>query len=213
MNFKNACFFSYRHRPGKEYANWIDDIHGHLSDQVALYLSTQGVFRDTSRLAGGDLLDPSIAQELCESVCMVMVYVPAYFDDQFTYCAREFKAMQALESQRLKKLSASTRSHGLIIPIVCRGWSAFPGEISRERVAYNFEPYLLEKDKISKHPKGKLELKRIAEYIYNRVNDLQPIADEACQECPNFNLPSENEIANWVREVKSPKPLLPGRSS
>jgi hypothetical protein len=79
MPLKNACFFSYRHRPDKDYGIFIDDLYEHLAGEIGLWLTSEGVFRDNRKVQGGDFLEPSIASNLCESACMLMVYIPPYF--------------------------------------------------------------------------------------------------------------------------------------
>lgn len=52
MPFKNACFFSYRHRPDKGCQICIDDLYGSLAGETSRWLSNQGFVRDTNRLRG-----------------------------------------------------------------------------------------------------------------------------------------------------------------
>jgi len=144
---------------------------------------------------------------------MVMIYIPPYFDENETYCAREFRAMVTLETKRLQQLSGTPKAHGLIIPIICRGWDLFPKSIKDERVVYNFEPYLLQKDRISKHKDGKVQLKQIARYIVDRVKEIQATMNDPCQDCPGFVLPRPEDVVSWVRNVQSPQSVLPGRIS
>jgi hypothetical protein len=217
MPLKNACFLSYRHRPDKDYRVFIEDLYDTLAGEISLYLGAQGVFRDTERLKGGDILEPSLGSELCGSACMVMIYIPPYFDEKETYCAREFLGMQMLETKRLKRLNGSSSSHGLIIPVICRGQDLFPGnnlfqnKVNGRRLFYNFEPYLLQKSRISKHKVASLQVKEIARYVFDRVNELNPI--DPCQDCNGFSLPSPEDVLTWVRDVQAPKSLLPGRTS
>lgn len=213
MPLKNACFFSYRHRPDKSYGIVIDDLYERLAGEVGYLLPSQGVFRDNRRLKGGDFLDQSLASELCGSACMIMIYIPAYFDERETYCAQEFRAMLALEGKRLQRLNGASGSHGLIIPIVCRGWRYFPKSIKAERVIYNFEPYLMQKDKVSQHKDGKRDIAEIASYVFDRVNEIQAGAADPCQDCPGFTIPRPQDVVAWVRDVQSPQGLLPGRTS
>jgi hypothetical protein len=213
MAFKNSCFFSYRHRPDRDYRVCIDDLYESLAGEISLWLTGQGIFRDSKRMQGGDLLDPTIGEELCQSVCMVMIYIPPYFDETESYCAREFRGMQRLEQQRLEQLVGPAKNHGLIIPIVCRGWDVFPRELRNNRIVYNFEPFLMQKDRISKHREGKVRLKEIAQYIFKRCTELQAIGSDACKDCSRFTLPSADEVVPWVREVQATKSLFPGRTA
>jgi hypothetical protein len=110
------------------------------------------------------------------------------------------------------------RSHSLIIPVICRGWKDFPVLLRKERLAHNFEPLLLRRDRVTKTQEGRVELANIARYIVDRVRELQAIPDDLCQHCSNFSLPPVNEIIPWVRDLqKNPQsyqqPLLPSRTS
>ncbi len=69
---------------------------------------------------------------------MIMFFTP-YFDKSHMCCAREFLAMEYLEQQRLSKLgNTEVKTHGLIIPVVCRGESYLPSMIRAGRQYYNF---------------------------------------------------------------------------
>ena len=69
---------------------------------------------------------------------MVMIYTPTYFDKDRTYCAREYKAMENLETQRLEMLGYQRNfQHGLIIPVVYRGVDIFPAYVSGIRHTIN----------------------------------------------------------------------------
>src|SRR5258708_31408673 len=101
MAFRYSCFISYRHVPGDK--EIIEDLYQAIADELANYVSKE-VFRDTESLEGGDFLNKRLARALCESACMIVFYVPVYFDERFTFCAREYCAMELLEQKRIKQL-------------------------------------------------------------------------------------------------------------
>ena len=202
MPVVNACFISYRHRPVKDYETWIDDLHRELGNEILLHLSDEGVYLDKLRLEGGDFYNDDLARALCESVCLIMVYIRTYFDSKYPYCAREYKAMEKLEAERLEKLgNIGVRQHGIIIPIVCRDWEHFPAEIKSKRQCYNFETYLMEKPRISKHPKALGEIKKIGKYVADRYWELKSLPEDACAPCATFVLPTEEEVKPWLTQV------------
>jgi hypothetical protein len=213
MPFNYSCFLSYRHLSGAAgYPAFVEDLAEELDGQLKLFTNV-GLFRDTNRLRGGDFLVPSLARALCESVCMVMVYVPTYFAPDATYCSREFRAMELLEAKRLKRLGTNTQTHGLIIPIICAGNRFFPQEIKARRIVHNFERYFLATNRIRKHPKGRTQLNEIAGYIYDRFAEFEALGEEECRDCSTFALPSENDVLPWVQTVRTPKPPFPGSAS
>jgi hypothetical protein len=186
----------------------IEDFRTTLQDEVVLWMNQQ-VYLDSDRLRGGNFFNQALAQALCESVCMVVFYIPPYFDADYMYCAREFKAMEWHESHRLQRLGIKGGGNGLIIPIVCRGWDAFPAEIKNRRQCYNFEPYYMEKRGISQHPKGKNEVKQIARYIFDRYQELQARGEEPCRVCSTFPMPDEDEVRPWLSKLMARADQLP----
>lgn len=200
MPFSHACFISYRHRSSQEYISVVEDLRTTLQDEVVLWMNQQ-VYLDSDRLRGGNFFNRSVARALCESVCMVVFYIPPYFDADYMYCAREFKAMERHESHRLQALGLKDDPCGLIIPIVCRGWEAFPAEIKNERQCYNFEPYYMVSRKISEHPEGRIEVMKVAKYIFDRYQELQARGGEPCHVCSAFPLPDEDEVRPWLTNL------------
>ncbi len=200
MSFSHACFISYRHRPGREYQATIEDLRTTLQNEIEMWMNQQ-VYLDKDRLEGGNFFNQALSQALCQSVSMVVFYIPPYFDADYTYCAREFKAMEQLEAKRLQALGIAGGANGLIIPIVCRGWDAFPAEIKNIRQCYNFEPYYMEKRKISQHAEGRKKVKQIAKYIFDRFQELKAKDIEMCRECRNFTMPQENDILPWLNKL------------
>ncbi len=101
---KNACFISYSHSTDPHYASVITTFAEQLDNQLALPMPKREIFRDNDRLKPGYLFQPALAQALCESSCMVMLFTPGYFDEAHPFCALEYLAMQELEQQRAAHL-------------------------------------------------------------------------------------------------------------
>jgi hypothetical protein len=99
--FRYACLISYRHghQPGTQ--RFYEAFRRELAIQVDFYLPGMDVYLDTNRVRGGDFFNRELASVLCSSVCMVMLFNPLYFDASNSYAAREYRAMVALEQQRL----------------------------------------------------------------------------------------------------------------
>jgi hypothetical protein len=215
MSFSHACFISYRHRPGnREYLAIVEDLRTTLGEQVGFLMNEQ-VYMDTGRLQGGNFFNRALATAICESVCMVVFYIPPYFDPDSTYCAREFKAMEQLEAERLEALGMGDSPNGLIIPIVLRGWGQFPAEIRSVRQSYNFEPYYIQKRKINQHREGRLKVIEIAQYINARYLEMRQRAAELCTGCGTFPLPQEADVLPWLlqlRGARGPQPQAAGNA-
>lgn len=194
MSFEKSCFLSYRHRPAASYETTIVDFHETLKEELVLLINLQTYF-DPQRPAD-NFATRSLAVTLCKSVCMVVLYVPTFFDANAMACAREFRAMELMEKERMEKLGhIDKKNHGLIIPVIYRGWDSFPESIRKERTCFNIEPYTLSKG-IRKNAKVKLEISKIAAYIYARYLEFQTIKDPfpVCTDC---DYPAESDVSIW----------------
>ena len=159
MPLQYSCFISYRH--GQD--DIAKNLASSLGTELGLWLDMD-VYIDKGRLQGGDFFNNELAKALCESVCLVVVYTPTYFSKQHTYCAREYKAMEALEEQRLKELGLpKNKQHGLIIPIVYRGESKLPKSITNERNYHLFEAFQIGGRDNLENEEYATQIKKIAE--------------------------------------------------
>jgi len=210
MPFRNACFISFRHGQQELTQSFVSQLYTGLCCEIEAQLGREvGVFLDEDRLQGGDLFNEAIAEHLCRSSCMVMVYTPSYFDLCHTYCAREYKAMVQLEEARLRLLGdGRDRTRGLIIPVIFRGKSSLPPEIRDVRQCYDFADFLLTGRKLHKHSKYAGALKVMAEYISERHRAISEVVNDDCRE---FRLPPDEEIMPWLRRVVPGPVPLPGR--
>lgn len=206
--FENACFISYTHSdPTQEV---VEAFEKALAVQVALYLPRLRVFRDRGRLRVGDFFDPELAEQLCRSVCMVLLFNPCYFDRDHPYCAREYKAMEKLEAQRRGLLPDEHRTRGLILPVVMRADDDLPAEIRRSRLCASFSKRILRAADFEERECA-AELERIAGAIYQRWKVLRQHEADLAAGCAGFEFPSEEEIRDWLAGVAVPQLPLPGR--
>jgi hypothetical protein len=207
MPFQHSCFVSYRHTQVDIVQELVKSLKTELSRWVDL-----DVYIDKERLKGGDFYNAELAKALCESVCLIVVYTPTYFSSKNTYCAREFKAMETLEKQRLEKLDLiGGDKHGLIIPIVYRGDKKLPDDIKSKRHCHFFEEFQISGHDTLDNPEYAQKIKEIAEYIEERCEELSSVEDEVCRPCEAFSIPSEEEIRDWLISVSPAKPKLPSR--
>jgi hypothetical protein len=201
MAFRYACFISYRHATGELMTTAVDELYKALTDELEAYVGGDSVYCDKDRLNAGEIFPEKISNALYRSVCMIAVYTPTYFDKEHTYCAREFKAMEMLEKQRLERLKPEDKNNGLIIPIVFRGLEHLPREIKQRRHYSNFENFLLCDSKINRHPLFAPAINKIAKYIDDRYDKLVKLGDSLFDNDDNFKLPEEKEIMDWLKGI------------
>jgi hypothetical protein len=207
MPLQYSCFISYRHSQ----QDIVLDLAKSLQTELSRWLDME-VYLDREKLEGGDFFSAELAKALCESVCLIAVYTPTYFSKQNTFCAREFKAMEQLEEQRLTKLGLPrNKKHGLIIPVVYRGDKKLPSSIKSSRQYHMFESFQISGRDNLDNPEYAQKIKEIAEYIEERCEELRVVENDICECCDTFDFPSETEISGWLESMLPPKPLLPGR--
>lgn len=206
MALNNLCFISYSHSEENPEADRIvNAIHAVLSSELKFILKNASVCIDTKQLRPGSFFDKVLARSLCESTCMVMVFWPAYFDEQHTYCTREYKAMERLEAARLAKLPAENRGNGLVIPLVIRREKDLPEEVKR-RQHRNLEKFTSGYRKLENHPEFKIQMREIANYIVDRHRELTAYGADAAVDCAQAVFPSEAEVRIWLRQAVSWSP-------
>ena len=139
------------------------------------------------------------ARVLCESACMILVFTPNYFSEKNTRCAKEYKAMENLEESRLKDFEIQYSDHGLIIPVVFRGWSYLPDEL-KKRHPYNFEDCLISNNSFKDQQFAISQIKQIAKYILNFYEKL------SIEDCKKFSLIDEDDqLKKWLKGISTTK--------
>jgi hypothetical protein len=202
MPFEHACFISYRHYEQSQLAErFILDLASALRNELSLMME-EDLFVDRERMRGGTFFNPALANALCKSVCMIVVYTPTYFSWAHTYCAREYRAMEKLEEVRLSRLKDQRgREAGLIIPIILRGQESLPAIIRSKRHWYTFERFALSTREIARNRQFEDRVREIASVIYARKSTLAPLADELTCDCHSFAFPSEEEVRPWLEKM------------
>jgi TIR domain len=208
MPIKYSCFISYRH----DSTAIAKDFQDALENELSLLINLP-VYIDEDRLSGGQFFNKAIASALCQSACMIMIYIPRYFEYASPYCAREYKAMEQLELRRLAKLrrNGNSNPNGFIIPVVYRGLEVFPKQIKSNRQFYNFESYFLGGRTRKNNVKYLTAIKDIANYIFQRCQDLNTLPSDPCDGCEEFVIPPKSRISRWLISVVAPPPVFPGR--
>jgi hypothetical protein len=199
---RNACFISYRHGKYDLVKEFTSEFYSALSNEVEPILGGNAVFMDHQRLEGGYLYNEGLSRGLYESATMVLLYTPTYFEAEYPYCAREYRAMVALEQQRLARLGAAAdASRGLIIPVVLRGLQYLPDEIRLHRQFHNFESFQLGGRRLSRHPKFAPAIRQIAAYVCERFRELRSLPEETFSAWDQFALPSEDDVRTFLEAL------------
>lgn len=187
---------------------FIDDLKEALKGSIEPYLDEE-VYIDEERLQPGYHFNEAIAQAICESICMILVYVPKY--EHHTYCLREFQAMEIIEKKRLSMMAdVVDRTKGLIIPIVFRGKKdRLPPKIQSHIHYCNFSKYTTASSAISSNQEYVEQINEIASYIndvYEECMDFMRSGPDLCSDCHEFDLPSADEVQPWRKHIPAPFP-------
>jgi hypothetical protein len=205
MSLEYPCFISYRNHEQSEIAErFILDLYAALRNELALRIEAD-LFLDRERIRGGAFYNPVVARALCKSACMIVVYTPTYFSRTHLYCAREYRAMETLEQERLARLQKQlSKEYGLIIPIVLRGMDLLPAFISANRHYYSFERFSLTSRTLARNPTFEKEIRAIAKDVHDRWQMFAAIGDDLTCRCDEFDLPTEDEIKRWLSTMTQP---------
>lgn len=213
MAFEYCCFISYPHGQENVLVPIVDDFVQGLKKEIGAQ-DRRPLWFDQI-LTGGQRLDESIGAGLCKSACMIMLYTPLYFDTEHAYCARELKAMQDLEGERLKLLK--DKSFGLIIPVILRGEKRFP-EAMKKGLFYDFTQFLFNSPSDKIREKYAAQIKEIAAYILDRCYSLESETKDSPHDCDTYPLPSLESARTFVETVLGKKIVevvdsFPGRKN
>ena len=200
---RHSCFISFSSASGTLAQRIIGDLYDALSNELELQLHDKDVYVDWDRINGQD--NASSAQHLCESACMIVVFVPRYL--QSPLCMREFYAMEQLEKERLRELGCRLDSeNSLIIPVVFRGDNYLPQSMRENRQVYKFDEFLLF-DKLDLHPKYARYIQVLAERIAERCRILESGLTIRTRNCQQFMLPSIQDIHPWLKTITGSESL------
>ena len=116
----HPCFISYVHPENAWAKAAIDMAVAALRSALEIdFGRDRPPFIDIDRLNPGDNHARKLAQAICNSACMVILYHPSYCNS--AYCQRELAAMRQIEQARRKIVGGKLDAHRLFIPIVLRG--------------------------------------------------------------------------------------------
>jgi len=181
--YKYDFFISYPHMGEAGQSHLITEFVEALESKLAfiqIHTDTVPTYRDVRRLQPGFRWEKALAQALCHSRCMLLVYSPAYFSCE--YCALEFKAMQELEQKRVGRPINS-----MIIPIIVLAENGNKGLLLPEEL----RPFQYEDFRTILNPKRQFEnigtLKKLRK-IADRLSEIRQSSPEPTQDCETYDV-------------------------
>jgi hypothetical protein len=187
----HSCFISYRHPASK--GSREEKLIGHvvraITDHVEMYTHDYPVYFDEKRLIPGYQYDERLAEAICRSACMVIVYWPAYLESD--YCKKEIEAMLDIEKRR--RLILGQKLHGcrLFIPIILRGnFNDLPDSVRNNCQYLDYKAQATKPHfNIGDDDKVSDELFHIAEYIKTLCDKMKEASDKLFGECQKYLFP------------------------
>jgi hypothetical protein len=192
--FKYACFVSYCHGQYELMTSFIDQLKSALDAYLDPLLDEQ-VFIDRERLLPGYRYNEALAEAICQSVSMVVVYSPKY--ERHEYCVREYEAMAKLEETRRALLGAKGRGRGFIIPVVLRGGDNIPQRIRQHVHWTDFSKFTLATPRLASNPEYIAKVEQIAHTIHELYLAFGEIGANPCTGCDTFSLPPASSLPAW----------------
>lgn len=188
MPFAYSCFVSYRHGEHELMTTFMRELKASLQSSLEPYFRLPVYVDD--RLKSGYRYNEALAQALCQSLVMVVVFTPQWAESD--YCQREFQGMLELE-QRRRRLAkgAIPRELGLIVPVLLRGRREELPEDIREHIHFcDFSRYTTADSRIGKNRAYVEKVEEIARYIYDVHRAIAPFDRPASEKCAHFKLPA-----------------------
>lgn len=205
-----ACYISYCHGQHELTNNFIEQLKKALKSYIEAYIDEE-VYIDDERLKPGYRFNEELAQAICQSICMIVVYSPRY--ERHKYCLREYAGMKLIEDKRKALLEQyNLHGRGMIIPIIFRGDAEdLPKEIAGVSHYADFSKFTTAMPDITQNPEFVAEIEKIAQVIYECFQTFEKAPADVCAKCNEFRLPRENEVKPWrgvATRIRSP---FPGR--
>ncbi|SRR5260221_7629025 len=194
------CFISFRHFGDAISEAFIKQffecLKGYLNPLVG-----KEPFIDFERMQPGYSLKPAIADALCKSACMIVIWSPQYFNEEQIWCAMEYKAMKELEKKRLGLLPNTENYKKLIIPVIYRGSKYYPSNLSQETLYLNLEKFALYEPPMAENKNFAAEIEKLANYIYERIAVLKTLNNNQFGNCGDFGLPTNADTLQFIQRL------------
>jgi hypothetical protein len=193
MPFSCSCFISYPHNAGKSVDAFVTRLKEELEDRLGPFVPNVVVKTDHDFLTGADF-NKAIAQWICRSACLLVVYMPVY--QRKTFCLQEYTAMERLEVERYKALQQDLSAQfGMIVPLVYTGEEHnIPTWISKKRNYKNIREHTVAgPQNVFKQKDFKAWLGTIAQMIHNLQTTFDASPANPCLACNTYALPAGDD--------------------
>jgi hypothetical protein len=195
MPITHSCFLSYPYNVGNDVERFVTRLETELRDRGMPYLG-MAPYSATERLKGLKV-EAGIARALCESVCMIAVYMPMY--ERHPFCLREFAAMEAHEFKRRKLLGEKLHpEQTMILTIVFRYGGVNGGRVVpkwiKEGSYFDFSDYAMTARRFFANSKCVSDLETMIKRIVAIHAALQTLPEDPCGIGQGSSLPSEDEV-------------------
>jgi hypothetical protein len=210
MAFKYSCFISYCHGQGELTQRFIEQLIRALKSYLEPWLDEE-IYIDEERLLPGYNYNEQLAEAICQSVCMIVVYSPRY--ERHAYCLREYTAMERIEEKRRQALGQrGKRGSGMIIPIIFRGLTDdLPPRIQTNKQYCDFTKFTTATLDINQNPEYIAQIEKIARVIYGHYKAFDALNEDVCSTCDVYELPPEDELQPWRAKPQELSSPFPGR--
>ena len=205
----NACFISHRHPAAENSreARLIGHVVKAVTDHVQLYTHEHEVYFDKERLVPGYQYNDRLADAICRSACMVIVYWPAYLESD--YCKKEMAAMLEIEEKRRVLLGSALHGCRLFIPVILRGhFEELPNAVRNGCQYLNYRAQSTRPDfNIGDDEKMSAELFRVAEYIKSLCDKMKTARDALFGGCGEYGFPKSPSQTHGPIDPAPPQPF------
>jgi hypothetical protein len=209
----HACFISYRHpaASGSREELLINHVVKAITDHVQVYTHEHKVFYDKDRLVPGYQYDERLAEAICRSACMVIVYWPSYLESD--YCKKEIQAMLHIEQKRRKILGSELNGCRLFIPVILRGkYEDLPIGVTRNCHYLDYKAQAVQPNtNIGDDEATSEKLYKIAEYIKDLCDKMKANSESLFDWCPQYRFQEPNSLAAPSEIQAAPLQPFPGR--
>jgi hypothetical protein len=209
----HACFISYRHpaTAGGREEKLIRHVVKAISDHVQMYTHEHQVYFDEMRLVPGYQYEERLAEAICRSACMVVVYWPSYLESD--YCRKEIRAMLDIEERRKRCLGGLLQGCRLFIPVILRGkFEDLPEDIRAGCQYLDYKAQATKPDvNIGDDEAMSERLYTVAEYIKSLCDKMKGERAALFAGCGTFVFPDALTPGLLDISVAPPQPF-PGRS-
>jgi len=207
-SFQYACFISYPEPVDEsdEYVRrLVEPFHRTLSKIVKPLLGGMPVFLPPRQV----IEENELAKALCESACMIIVFTPQYLRKDAPRCAREYRAMEILEQERLRKIGVLTANiSSLIIPIHIFDPKIVSRNIFESHTGYDIQPIVRDIIRDNNFPEYDPNIIKIAEEICRCVQTMVDYIEDPCGECGEYQLPDVSEIQDLLDSSPAKIPAI-----